>query len=121
MNLLYSKQPTKRQLSVASSIQEVIANAFVKKEIYHPNLDDVIFVFPFAKITADLKIATIYVNCFEKDKLKFVLEALNSSSIEIKKLIANKLKLRYIPEIRFLIDNITEKQDILLKLIKQIP
>lgn len=120
MNLLYSKQPTQRQLAIASSIQQVVSNAFVRKEIYHQNLDDIIFIFPFVKITADLKIATIYVNCFEKDKLKVILETLTSSSAKIKKLIANKLKLRYVPEVKFAVDNITEKQDNLLKLIDQI-
>ena len=120
MNSLYSKQPSQRQLAVASSMQKIVSNALVTKDIYSPNLDDIIFSIPFVKITADLKIATIYVNCFEKEKIKFILEELHALSAAIKKLIASKLKLRYIPEIRFAEDNITEKQDNLLKIMDQL-
>ncbi|CAG7592837.1 MAG: 30S ribosome-binding factor RbfA [Candidatus Midichloria sp.] len=120
MNLLYSKQPTQRQLVIASSIQQVVSKAFVTQEIYHPNLEEAMMVFPFVKITADLKIATIYVDCLNKDKIKGVLEILKSLTVEIRKLIANKLKLRYAPEIRFIEDTITPKQSNLLRLLDNI-
>ncbi|WHQ46857.1 MAG: 30S ribosome-binding factor RbfA [Candidatus Midichloria sp.] len=120
MNLLYSKQPTQRQLIIASSIQQVVSKAFVIQEIYHPNLEDTMMVFPFVKITADLKIATIYVDCLNKDKIKVVLEILKSLTTEIRKLIASKLQLKHAPTIGFIEDTITQKQSNILKLIDNI-
>jgi len=120
MGLLYSKQPTQRQLAVASSMQKLISSAVIKNEIYHPDLEDVIIVFPFAKITPDLKNLIIYVDCIDKSKLPIVLEVLKSLSNNFKKLIANKLNLKYVPEIRFIEDEITQKETKILKIMDEL-
>ena len=105
-----SKAPSNRQLSVASEIQSIVSNIFATKSIYHPELEDVILSFPIVKITPDLKMATIYASCLNQNDIKQYITIINDITPNIRKIIASKLKLRYTPDIRFMADNITEKE-----------
>ena len=104
------KSESNRQLSIALEIQKIVSSAFAIKSIYHPELEDVIFSFPIVKITPDLKVATIFTSCLDKNNVNNIIKILNDIAPNIKKIIASKMKLRYVPGIKFIVDNITDKE-----------
>lgn len=56
--------------------------------------------------SADLHSAKVYISIMEKEKKKEdTLKALNKASIYIKKLLADKVKLRYLPDLNFFEDD----------------
>ena len=110
-----SQAPSQRQLAIASEIAKVVSNIFSTNELYHPELEGLILSFPFVKITPDLKIATIYSSCLDREAIENVVIILNKLLPSVKKIVAAKLKLRYMPELKFVADTISEKEIILLK------
>lgn len=87
-------------------------NRLLKEEIskiIQEELDDrrIGFV-TVTKVTtsADLHSAKVYISIMEKEKKKEgTLKALNKASIYIKKLLADKVKLRYLPDLNFFEDD----------------
>ncbi len=70
------------------------------------------------KVSPDLKIATIYVSVFEKEKRDATLQKLNASIPMIRSELASKISLRFVPDLRFFVDDTldyVEKIDILIK------
>ncbi len=70
------------------------------------------------KVSPDLKIATIYVSVFEREKRDATIQKLNVSIPMIRSELASKLSLRFVPDLRFFIDDTldyVEKIDVLLK------
>lgn len=87
-------------------------NRLLKEEIskiIQEELDDrrIGFVTVTKVITsADLRSAKVYISIMEKEKKKEgTLKALNKASIYIKKLLADKVKLRYLPDLNFFEDD----------------
>ena len=115
-----SKQQSKRQLSVASTLQKAISTIFVSNQIYCEALDGILLTFPSAKVSADLRIATIYIRCFEESKIKEVLNILKTLAPDVRKLLASKIQLRYMPEIRFAEDKESVKHDRILKMLDEL-
>lgn len=105
----YSKLPTKRQLVVAEAIRASVAGIFLNNSFHDPLLDSVMLTFPIAKITADLKLATIFVSTIDKTQIKAIVSTLNKLAPVIRKLIIKDVKLKYVPEVKFRVDDITEK------------
>ncbi len=106
-----------RPQKVASLIQKVIS------EIIMHELNDPIFK-EFITITEvqigyDLKKATVYFRVYNKETEK-IEKALKRAKGYIKKLLAEKITLKFIPEIEFKKDDRLEKEEQLEKLFKKI-
>ncbi|MFN4196502.1 MAG: 30S ribosome-binding factor RbfA [Caldimicrobium sp.] len=108
---------SRRSERVASLLKEVIS------EIILYELNDPIFK-NFISLThidmgSNLKRATIYFRVFEKDP-KEVERALNKSKGYIKKLLAQRMTLKFIPDIEFKIDNTEDEERRLIELFEKI-
>jgi len=106
-----------RPQKVASLIQKVISEIIMYK------LNDPVFK-EFITITEvqignDLKKATIYFRVFNKETEK-IEKALKKAKGYIKKLLAEKITLKFIPDIEFKKDDRIEKQEELEKLFEKI-
>ncbi|MBQ2897374.1 MAG: 30S ribosome-binding factor RbfA [Clostridia bacterium] len=74
-----------------------------------PRFDGVLMSVVSVIVTKDLKYAKVYISAFtDDDKKKEVLKGLNSSSGFIRKEISSRTKLRYTPELNFVIDDSIE-------------
>jgi len=109
MTRYYSKPPSNRQLKIGQEIRSVISEFFNKSEYYHPLLESVLMTFPEVRISPDLKIASVFVILPDNSDKKEIMKILKEISPTIRQYITAKLSLRFSPEIRFVLDETTEK------------
>src|SRR4030067_2128269 len=72
------------------------------------------------KISPDLKIARVYISVFEKDKRESVLERVKSVSGFIRSELASKIRIKFVPELKFFIDDTLDYVEKIDGLIKEI-
>ncbi len=103
MTMRYTKAPTERQLKVSGEIKKIISQAFLIQEVYHPMLEAALLSVAEVRISPDLKLATIFYSYLygQKEQLQDILTDLLP---EFRHLIAKKMQLRFVPEIRFVYD-----------------
>ncbi|PIE61714.1 MAG: ribosome-binding factor A [Desulfobacterales bacterium] len=95
-------KPYARSERVSNAIQAAITDLLSRK-MSDPRLEMV--TISGVKLSPDLSIATVYVTVFGDDRRKNdALEGFKSSKGYIKKSIAPKLGLKFMPELRFFID-----------------
>ena len=94
-----------RQLRVGQEVRKVIAIAIENGEIRTPEIADAFITITKVVMSPDLKYATVYLTTLNGKKLGVVLEQLAAEKWVFKKLVADKLKLRFTPEINFRADD----------------
>ena len=71
--------------------------------------------------TSDFSISKIYVSVFgDPEKKKQVVKKLNGNKKAIRYELAHKVKMRVVPELFFIVDEVEEKAERIMKLFKQI-
>lgn len=109
------------QLRIQERIQHALLDLFNKSEM---TLRNKIFFISITSVDIspdlkNLKIFTDIVNMEKADKIN-VIKALNKDNIPvIKKLLANKINLKYVPEVQFFIDDSNEKLYKISKIIEK--
>lgn len=97
--------PYKRSARVGDLIREEIADIIMNK-IKHKTLGFITVT--GAKISDDLRHATVYISVFNVEDSKKTLRKLNAASSFIKGELARRLKMRYVPSVTFKIDESIE-------------
>jgi ribosome-binding factor A len=97
--------PYKRSARVSDLIREEVADIIMNR-IKHKTLGFVTVT--GAKITDDLKNATVYLSVLDEKESNNTLRKLNAASSFIKSELGKRLKLKYIPKLRFMIDESIE-------------
>ena len=97
--------PYKRSARVSDLIREEIADIIMNK-IKHKTLGFITVT--GAKVSDDLRHATVYLSVFNVEDNKKTVRKLNSSASFIKGELARRLKMRYVPSITFKIDEAIE-------------
>jgi ribosome-binding factor A len=97
--------PYKRSARVSDLVREEVAEIIMNK-IKHKTLGFVTVT--GAKISDDLRNATIYLSVLDDKESKRTLNKLNASSSFIKSELGKRLKMKYIPKLRFMIDESIE-------------
>ena len=106
----YKNQPTNRQLKASELIRREIATIFIKLEVYHPALEGLSLTITDVKISADLKIATIFIYPVKPSIDNGLIKLLNFLAPEYRKKLIHRIKLKHAPAIRFVADkNIDSK------------
>lgn len=72
------------------------------------------------KISPDLKIAKIYISVFEREKRDAVIEKIREKTGFIRTELAHRIRIKFIPEIRFFIDDTLDYVEKIEGLIKKI-
>lgn len=96
--------PSQRQLRAGELIRHALAGIFLRGETGDPDLERLKPSVHEVQISPDLKIATAYVRSLITGKDQQMLEALNRNRKYIRGLIAPKLDMKFMPEVRFRID-----------------
>ncbi len=99
-------------LSLESKLQKTLSEVFIKSSFSFKNRQVFVSVL-FVDLSADLKNAKVYIDTFglENNEEKHeLLKQLNRDFIkQVRGIIASKVRMKYIPEIRFFYDNSSEK------------
>ena len=103
--------PSQRQLRVGELVRRTLAEVFSRNQIYNEILSGVSITVGEVSMSADLKIAHVFVSPLGGNKSKEVVEALNNNKVEIRKIVTKNVKLKFSPELKFLLDATFDNMD----------
>lgn len=96
--------PSQRQLRAGELIRHALADILLRGETGDPELEALKVSVHEVQVSPDLKIATAYVSTLAKGGEERALAALNRNRKYIRGLLAPKLDMKFMPEIRYRID-----------------
>ncbi len=101
------KAPSQRQLRVGESIRHAMVEILAREPIHDADLFDAQITFPEVRLSPDLKHATCYVMALggEVERSQFLAKALDKHKKYIRGLLAKRLTLKYVPEVKFRVDD----------------
>lgn len=106
----------KRSDRVAAQLRRLMASAI------HQDLPDEhteFITISDVEVTRDLSVATVYINTLHPSQQQLALQTLNHSNKKLRRVIAQKLNTRKVPELRFKYDASLEYGQRLEQLIKK--
>lgn len=109
--------PYKRSQRVSDLIREEIADIIMNK-LKDPRVGFITVT--GAKITEDLKLATVYVSVLKPEEKKGTLEILNSAKGFIRAELSKRVRMKFIPSLTFRVDESIEYGDKIERLLKEI-
>ena len=111
-----AQELSQRQLRVGQEVRRVIAQAIEQGEVRSPELSEAFITITQVVMSPDLKYATVYLTTLTGRNMGVVLEQLTAEKWLFKKLVADKLKLRWTPEINFRVDDTFDEVERINKL-----
>ena len=100
-----AQELSQRQLRVGQEVRRVIAEAIEQDNVRSQEIADAFITITNVIMSPDLKYATVYLTTLNGKNLGAILEQLAADKWLFKKLVADKLKLRFTPEINFRADD----------------
>ena len=100
-----TQELSNRQLRVGQEVRRVIAEAIEQDNVRSQEVADAFITITNVIMLPDLKYATVYLTTLNGKNLGAILEQLTADKWLFKKLVADKLKLRFTPEINFRADD----------------
>jgi ribosome-binding factor A len=113
-----ASDPSQRALRVGELIRHAVSDMLTRGEVHDPILEGHLVTVPEVRMTADLRLATIYVMPLGGRDSAEVLEALNRNSRFLRGEIARRVNLKFSPEIRFRIDERFDEAERIEKLLR---
>jgi ribosome-binding factor A len=112
------KGPTQRQLRVGELIRHAMAEMLTRGEVHDPVLEGHLITVPEVRMSADLRLATIYVMPLGGRDEGEVVAALDRHKRYLRGEIAHRVNLKFAPDIRFRIDERFDEADRIDKLLR---
>jgi len=95
---------SQRQLRVGELIRHAVADMLARGEVHDPVLESHMITVPEVAVTADLRLATIYVMPLGGNDSAKVLDAFERNRKFLRGEVARRINLKFAPDIRFRID-----------------
>ncbi|HYN00264.1 MAG TPA: 30S ribosome-binding factor RbfA [Aestuariivirgaceae bacterium] len=99
-----SNAPSQRQLRVGELIRHELAGVFTRGETGDPALERIGVTVVEVAVSPDLRIATAYVRPFVQATGEELLTAIERNRKYIRGLISPRLRMKFMPELRFRLD-----------------
>ena len=112
------KGPTQRQLRVGELIRHAMAEMLTRGEVHDPVLEGHLITVPEVRMSADLRVATIYVMPLGGRDESEGVAALYRHKRYLRGEIAHRVNLKFAPDIRFSIDERFDEADRIDKLLR---
>jgi ribosome-binding factor A len=109
---------SQRQLRVGELIRHALAEMLSRGEVHDPVIEGNVITVPEVRMTADLRLATIYVMPLGGRKTDAVLAALARNQRFLRGEIARRVNLKFAPEIRFRLDERFDEAERIEKLLR---
>lgn len=110
--------PSQRQLRVGEVIRHAIAEMLSRGDIHDPTIESHMITVPEVAMTADLRLATIYVMPLGGHDAKPVIEALERNKKFLRGEIARRVNLKFAPDIRFRADERFDEAERIEKILR---
>ena len=109
---------SQRQLRVGELIRHELADMLARGDVHDPVIQGHLITVPEVRLSADLRLATIYIMPLGGRDLERVIEALDRNKKYVRGEIARRVNLKFAPEIRFRIDERFEEAERIEKLLR---
>jgi ribosome-binding factor A len=109
---------SQRQLRVGELIRHEVADMLARGEVHDPVLEGRMITVPEVRMSADLRLATIYIMPLGGRDGGEVLEALERNKRYMRGEIARRVNLKFAPDIRFRIDERFDEAERIEKLLR---
>ncbi len=103
--------PSQRQLRVGELIRRTLSEVLLQGHVHDPEMNAMSITVGEVRITPDLKIATAYVLPLGGRNRRAAIAALKRNKHELRRAIGKVVKLKYTPDLRFLIDETFDQMD----------
>ena len=103
--------PSQRQLRVGELIRRALTDLLFKEAIHDPELNRLSITVGEVTTSADLKIATAYVCPLGGKESENAIALLARNKSEIRRAISKELTLKYVPDLRFRLDETYDRMD----------
>src|SRR5258708_7661372 len=113
-----SPMPSQRQLRVGELMRHALADMLTRGEVHDPLIEGHLITVPEVRMSADLRLATVYVMPLGGRDTDAVLAALERNKRYLRGEIARHVNLKFAPEIRFRIDERFEEAERIEKLLR---
>src|SRR5262245_3342581 len=110
--------PSQRQLRVGELVRHALADMLTRGAVHDPVIQNHLITVPEVRMTADLRLATIYVMPLGGRDADAVLAALERNKRFLRGEIAREINLKFAPEIRFRIDERFDEVERIEKLLR---
>jgi ribosome-binding factor A len=114
----HSSGISQRQLRVGELIRHALADMLTRGDVHDPVLEGHLVTVPEVRMTADLRLATIYVMPLGGRDIQQVLDALERNKRFLRGEIAHRVNLKFAPEIRFRVDERFDEAERIEKLLR---
>jgi ribosome-binding factor A len=95
---------SQRQLRVGELVRHAVAELLTRGEVHDPVIEGHLITVPEVRMTADLRLATIYVMPMGGRDAEEVVAALERNKKFLRTEIAHRVNLKFAPDIRFHVD-----------------
>jgi ribosome-binding factor A len=109
---------SQRQLRVGELIRHELADMLTRGDIHDPVIQAHLITVPEVRMTADLRLATIYVMPLGGRDVEAVIGALDRNKRFVRGEIARRVNLKFAPEIRFRVDERFDEAERIEKLLR---
>ncbi len=106
-----SRGPSQRQLRVGELIRRTLSDILIRGDIHDPDLNRLSITVGEVTCSPDLKVATAYVLPLGGEHREEALASLRRNRHEIRRTVGKALTLKYIPDIRYEIDETFDLMD----------
>ncbi|MBV8289255.1 MAG: 30S ribosome-binding factor RbfA [Hyphomicrobiales bacterium] len=113
-----SQMLSQRQLRVGELVRHALAEMLTRGAVHDPVIQSHLITVPEVRMTADLRLATIYVVPLGGRDAQAVLAALERNKRFLRCEIARRINLKFAPEIRFRIDERFDEAERIEKLLR---
>ncbi|MCM2343790.1 MAG: 30S ribosome-binding factor RbfA [Alphaproteobacteria bacterium] len=115
--------PSQRQLRVGEQLRHIIAETLQRGSFADPVLFETAGQVTIAevRVSPDMKHATAYVTAITIEDLAPVLIALNDAAYTFQQDINKKIKMKFTPKVRFIIDNRFDKAGRIEDILRNLP
>ena len=103
------RPPSQRQLRVGEEIRHALADVFFRGETHIPELEQVSITVSQAKVSPDLKNATVYVAPLAGQMADSIVPLLNEAAPLLRKHMNKRIVLKYSPKLYFKLDTSFEE------------
>jgi ribosome-binding factor A len=109
---------SQRQLRVGELVRHTLADMLTRGEVHDPVIESHLITVPEVSMTADLRLATIYVVPLGGRDEQPVLAALERNKKYLRGEIARRVNLKFAPDIRFRLDERFDEAERIDKLLR---
>jgi ribosome-binding factor A len=113
-----TKGPSQRQLRVGELVRHTLSELFTRGDVHDPVIQGHLITVPEVRMSADLRLATIYVMPLGGRNTEEVLAALERNKKYLRGEIARGVNLKFAPEIQFRADERFDEAERIEKLLR---